>query len=133
MKLIRDDVLAAMDSSFDSIPGLSDKYNLAFVNDARTGRSLKNYIILTERAELFAARGITAEEVFWSRYFWFLRFVNLRQAMHGSDAGLEQQAFQILEYPYPDCAPDWSSLESVTMAVDTEVRAELQQPAGDAV
>jgi hypothetical protein len=44
-----------------------------------------------------------------NRYFWFVRFVALWTAGHGPDAGLEQQAHQVLEQA--DCDVDWALIE----------------------
>jgi len=69
--------------------------------------------MLTDSPTDFVERGSSAEEVFWSRYFWFCLYVKIRLVTDGFDAGLEQQAFQLLEHPFPDCEPDWWQLEIV--------------------
>ncbi len=43
------------------------------------------------------------------------------------DAGLEQQAGQILEYPYPDCDPDFQKVEEVEAAVSRDVPIRLPE------
>lgn len=75
--------------------------------------SLRIFLTLTEFAEKFLEAGWSAESIFWSRYYWFRRFVVRQAEARGSDSGLEQQAFKILEQPFPACSPDWSVLESV--------------------
>jgi len=81
----------------------------AFHPDSSAEVALEAFQALTDSPAEFIKRGSTAEDVFWSRYFWFCLFVGIR----GSDVGFEQQAFQLLEYPFPTCEPDWSQLESV--------------------
>lgn len=77
------------------------------------GSAIRAFLALSQRPEVFTAAGWSPEEVFWSRYFWARRVVNLNSAARGPDAGLEQQASQVLEHPLPSCTPDWSLLESV--------------------
>lgn len=48
---------------------------------------------------------------FYNRYFWFVRFAALRQAVHGYDAGLEQQVFQMLEQA--DFDLDWGVIQQL--------------------
>jgi hypothetical protein len=67
--------------------------------DHRTvGRSVQNYLILTEFPELLEGLALSASELFWSRYYWLARFAREWQAVSGFDAGLEQQVFQLLEF-----------------------------------
>jgi hypothetical protein len=68
-------------------------------------------------------QGWDTESIFWSRYYWFKRFVLLRSRGAGLDAGLEQQAVQLLEHPFPVCAPDWSNMEIVDRALSDDGRA----------
>ena len=88
------------------------------------GRAL-NSAALTAEAALAAFRrlddsaqdllqsGERAEDVFWSRYYWFSVFARLFEAEHGFDAGIQQNLFKLLEHPQPTCAPDWTVLEAV--------------------
>lgn len=57
--------------------------------------------------------GKPAEDVFWSRYYWFSVFARLSEAEHGFDAGIQQSLFNLLEHPLPTCTPDWTLLEAV--------------------
>ncbi|MFN0251497.1 MAG: hypothetical protein ACKV2T_31775 [Kofleriaceae bacterium] len=67
--------------------------------------------------ELVPGGPLDPETTLYNRYFWFRRFANLWQAQHGEDAGLEQRAFQMVEYA--DCD------------VDFEVLTELDRKARD--
>jgi hypothetical protein len=49
-----------------------------------------------------------------NRYFWFRRFILLWTREHGPDAGLEQQAFQMLETC--ELEIDWEFLKQVETA-----------------
>jgi hypothetical protein len=85
----------------------------AALSDPVAGPALRAFLILTQYAEWFMQQGWSADSVFWSRYYWFKRFALLRKRAVGFDAGIEQQAFQILEHPFPNCEPDWSDGPSV--------------------
>ena len=76
---------------------------------------------ISRSALLFVEQGWSAEEVFWSRYFWFTVFAILSARSNGDDAGIEQQQFQILESPFPLCSPDWSQLEVIHALVESEL------------
>jgi hypothetical protein len=59
------------------------------------GPSLRNYVVLSDCPDV--AAGLTADERFWSRYYWYARFAREWQAAEGYDAGLEQSVFKLLE------------------------------------
>lgn len=63
-------------------------------------------------------------EAFYNRYFWFLVFSGLRQAMDGYDAGLEQQAFRMLEQAPANI--DWSVVEKVAARASVAVGSRLR-------
>jgi hypothetical protein len=86
-------------------------------------------VLLTEQSESFSDQ-YDPESIFWSRYYWFLRFVHVVQGRQGADAGLEQQAFQILEHPWPDCEPDWNNLEAVERSAKEAATADRRSPTG---
>lgn len=50
-------------------------------------------------------------DAFYNAYYWFLIFVKQYQAHVGPDAGLEQQAFQMIEQA-PE-GVDWQVMESI--------------------
>jgi hypothetical protein len=100
---------------------------MALLDDPLAGRALKFYVLLTEMPDLTVALGLSPEQLFWSRYYWFLRFTKLREASVGRDVGLEQQAFQILEYPHPDCSPDWTVIGEIETAVTRDVALRLRR------
>jgi NAD(P)-dependent dehydrogenase (short-subunit alcohol dehydrogenase family) len=68
-------------------------------------RCLRVFDVLSPHARRYTELGWSAEDVFWSRYFW-LRFLGvISESFRGADAGLEQQVFQLLEHPDPACYP----------------------------
>jgi hypothetical protein len=66
---------------------------------------------------------LAAEQIFYNRYYWFRRFASLYQKKNGFDAGIEQQADQLIEYA--GSALDWTVVEQI----DAQVRKEIE---GDA-
>ncbi|MCA9029701.1 MAG: hypothetical protein KDA66_02770 [Planctomycetaceae bacterium] len=75
---------------------------------------LKYYLLFTFYPELFEP--ITDADLIYNRYYWFRRLVTLFESVYGPDAGVEQQAFQILENA--NCELDWAMIQKVeTMAV----------------
>ena len=74
-------------------PSLSD-----WAREGEAGKALVRSFMFERWPELLGD-AVDPERLFYNRYFWFLRFATLRQAAHGPDAGLEQQAFKMLEYP----------------------------------
>jgi hypothetical protein len=127
MRLVPVELLEAKEADFDARRGqLSPQYDLALLDDPLAGRALKFYLLLTEMPDLIADQRLSAEQMFWSRYYWFLLHVRLREAVVGPDAGLEQQAFQILEHPRPICTPDWSMIDELEAAAKRDAAAQLR-------
>jgi hypothetical protein len=69
--------------------------------------------LLFERWPDLLPEDLALDEVtrFYNHYYWFVRFVSEYQAAHGSDAGLEQQAIELLSQA-PD-GVDWDGLQSL--------------------
>jgi hypothetical protein len=107
MRIVTEEDLAAIRSPAPSTEGIAPDGH----SDPQAGPALRTFLVLTQSRRALIERGWTPEDIFYSRYYWFRRFVNLRVASTGPDAGLEQQAHQILEHP--DCDPDWSAVERV--------------------
>ena len=77
--------------------------------DEDCGPLLRVYIALTDGR---LGGDLTPEDRLYNRYFWFLRFAHVHHTKYGEDGGIDQQAFQILEYA--DCDVDWDLLEQLT-------------------
>lgn len=82
--------------------------------DPACGGSLRVYLALTAGR---IGADLSPAELFYNRYFWFHRFTCQAQQKFGYDAGIEQQAFQILEYA--DCEIDAKLLEELVRAART--------------
>jgi hypothetical protein len=77
---------------------------------------------LTDDAAKYLNEGWSAEEIFWSRYYWIRLYSNIMSATAGYDAGLEQSVFKVLEHPAPICAPDWQHGEEVDDLAQKEAK-----------
>jgi len=75
------------------------------------GEALANALLFERWPELLTGEALDPERIFYNRYFWFRRFTKLWQVAHGPDAGLEQQAFQILEQAAFNV--DWSLIQEL--------------------
>lgn len=112
-------VLSAVDG--DELLARIDRLDPPVAIDVRAGRAgealarsllFEHFPALVEGV---AGTGPLDDEVrFCNRYFWFVRFVALRQADHGPDAGLDQQAFTLLSEAPPGI--DWALLEQLDTA-----------------
>ena len=96
-------------------------------DDTQAGPYLRFYIMLTEAPESFTAEGFSAEQIFYSRYYWFCRYSRVKQAIAGADMSLEQQGFKMLEHPYPKCKPDWSAVERSKLLAEQDALADLKK------
>jgi len=127
VRLLSAAILGSRERDFGTRSGrLPGHYDLPLLDDPVAGQTLKFYLLLTEMPALVADLKLSAEDLFWNRYYWFLRYARLRQAATGPDAGLEQQAFQMLEHPYPPCSPDWALLDEIEAAVEREIASQLE-------
>jgi hypothetical protein len=124
MHLVNADAIAVRDAP--DLP--TDGIDPAVLSDSAAGPSLRAFLVLSHWPHLLAGRGWTTEEVIWSRYYWFRRFVRIRAAGSGPDAGLEQQALDILEHP----EPDGSDREWVEALADRDAADQVRPPWSDA-
>lgn len=90
-------------------------------DDPSYGAAFRRHLLFLRWPELLeaVAPGLDDLDRFYNTYYWVLKFSKLHQKAHGYDAGLEQQAFQVLEGA--DCDFDWSVVEAIGNRVDAEV------------
>lgn len=90
--------------------------------DPTYGPAFRRYLLLSRWPELLSGRApLTEAARFYNTYYWFLTTVRLWGARHGYDAGMDQQAFQMLEYA--DESVDLAVVEAIERQVDAETRA----------
>lgn len=92
MRLLSEDEMSLTAASLPSEILCNVRNDL--LNDPSCGPPLRNYLAITHK---LVAQVLTDQDRFYNEYFWFKRFAVLYQASHGFDAGVEQQAFEILE------------------------------------
>ncbi|MCE9544351.1 MAG: hypothetical protein K8T25_02345 [Planctomycetia bacterium] len=85
-------------------------------------RFLLYFLVLTHNPSLMVQDATETEElsVLYDRYYWFTKAVRLWQAIHGYDAGMEQQAFKILESAPSDL--NWEIIREIDDRVTEEVQ-----------
>lgn len=81
-------------------------------------RSYLNYLVLTQVHEKLPSEWQADSLVLYNRYYWFLRFSKIHSEQHGKDAGIDQQAFQILENSIADI--DWAVVEAIDKRIHEE-------------
>lgn len=88
------------------------------------GEAYARSLLFERWPELIIEEPVDPVRSFYNRYFWFARFAALWQAAHGPDAGLEQQAFQLLEQA--DFDVDWN----VVQELDARAKQDLSSIRG---
>lgn len=82
------------------------------VREGEAGEALARSLLFERWPDLLdGAENLDSTRLLYNRYYWFVRFKTLWQAAHGYDAGLEQQAFKMLENA--DANLDWKLLEEL--------------------
>ena len=80
---------------------------------------LRYYLVFSEgMTERVGLGPLTPAVCFYNAYYWFKRFVAARSATRGYDAGLEQQAYQMLERAPDDI--EWSVLGQIEVRLESE-------------
>lgn len=76
-----------------------DKKYFINIEDDDIRTLLDNYLYLTYYQDNVAEQLqiVSKEILFYSRYYWFNKFMKKYFSKYGYDAGIEQQAFEILE------------------------------------
>lgn len=110
------------------MPGCTAEDCLAVHRNPVVRRFLRYHLFLSNRIRLFLDAGYSAEEIFWSRYFWFARAAQLESAGVVESGALGEHTFDILAHPFPECEVDWNSGRDV----DAMLRAHFRHDSGEA-
>lgn len=71
-------------------------------NDAESNRLLNYWLLLDERGSLIQdLTGESLETVLYSKYYWSSRLIDRYTSLYGSDSGLEQCRYKILDEIMP--------------------------------
>src|SRR5436190_377337 len=83
--------------------------------------AFRYFILLTHLPQAIAPA--TPIEIFYARHYWFCVLIGLLKASWGPDAGLDQQAHQLLESAPPGV--DWSTMENLEHQAQAAVERRL--------
>lgn len=78
-----------------------------------------NYLVLTYLCQQLPAEWQSEPILLYNRYFWFRRFQKEYCQKHGRDAGIEQQAFQILDWAITEI--DWRVIQAIEREASWEL------------
>lgn len=84
--------------------------------DCYLNKALTYWAFFDERkCEIQQLTGESAEAIIYTKYFWCTAFIKRFEKLYGSDAGLEQQRYKILEElaNLPNIMVDWAVIESI--------------------
>lgn len=93
-------------------------------NDDFLGTAVRYYLLFTYWPSLLGAEDGEKKStlIFYNRYYWFYYFLRLYTMKNGKNAGLEQQAFQLLEESEGlDVGIDWSLIEKIQNDIEAEI------------
>jgi hypothetical protein len=122
VRLFPANLLATMEGEVGQrISRLTVQYRQELLDDEQCGRFLRFYLLFTHWPSMVVPEGaeLNPTDVFYNRYRWFLSLTRLYHAKHGYDAGLEQQAFKLLEEVGAEV--DWSAIEEIEARVTEDV------------
>ena len=109
--LIPEQALHECDINSKEIASQLESLSLNLENEVY-GLALSRYLLLTYFPELMELDDEASNlRLLYNRYYWFLRFSCYYHQLHGHNAGIEQQAFQILEKANTEF--DWQVIELI--------------------
>jgi hypothetical protein len=103
-----------------SIVSVPERFLFA-IDDPVYGPAFRRYLLLSHGLSWLASKvpDLDVRSVFYSRYYWFLMLIRLYQSRTGDDAGMEQQAFQMLEAA--EIEINWSIIEAIEAQIQKEI------------
>lgn len=85
----------------DNIDDLMNKTGHMYMpefSDESLRSSLNNWSLFDQKEkELLNLPNISLEDILYSKYYWFTQFMNRFHKIYGSNAGIDQQQFKLLE------------------------------------
>ena len=76
------------------------------------GEALNNYLLISNYPEKF--EDVSALDLYYNKYYWYLKFSITYQDKYGYDAGIEQQEFKLIEEGESIPYIDWREVESIS-------------------
>jgi hypothetical protein len=126
VQLVSEEALAGTEEAFRQLLPTLPVSAHGLSSDPAIERCLTFFLLLTHAPDLLPGQVATAEQLFYSRYYWFRRYQCLITETGGPNAGLAQQAFQLLEHPSPECIPDWSFLQTLDQRATHDAASQLR-------
>jgi hypothetical protein len=116
--LIPESFLAEKDDEIKELVRVPAKTYAVESEDDSYGAAFRNFLLFAHCPDYLADHfpGLDRATVFYNQYYWFVRFSRLYMKKHGKDAGLEQQAFQMVENA--DCEIDLTIIDSLETPQD---------------
>lgn len=115
MKYINEEHLKQMMA--EENPAFQQKANVDYLNDEHFGSLLKYYLFLTEypNSVYNYVPELSEEDLLYNRYYWFVKFTRKYISKNGYDAGMEQQAFELIEEidRQLEAGVNWSIIEQI--------------------
>ncbi|HWO97419.1 MAG TPA: hypothetical protein VNM45_14020 [Bacillus sp. (in: firmicutes)] len=105
-----------IEKMFEALHPRLDESNLLITGDESLSKIFKHYLFLQQCAqEIIANFSFTYEEILYSQYYWFVYFKNHYFSKVGYDAGIDQQAFILMENLSNelDGEIDWELIEDI--------------------
>ncbi|WP_246188018.1 SMI1/KNR4 family protein [Paenibacillus tengchongensis] len=96
------------------------------IEDIRLNKIWSRFAFLKENA---SSLPIDQRKIYYSIYFWFMQFKELRTLIEGYDAGIEQETFKLLEKINAELEKgiDWATIEALEKSPElTRWRALIQ-------
>lgn len=111
--LIPESFLADKDDEIKELVELPAKAYAVDIDDESYGCAFRRFLLFAHCPDYLADHfpGIDRTTIFYNQYYWFVRFSRLFMRKHGPDAGLEQQAFQMIENA--ECEVDLEVVDSL--------------------
>src|SRR5436309_2843797 len=90
------------------------------LDDDSYGEAFQNYLVFSHCSSFIRDKRPDANDtiMLYNRYYWFLTFSKFYMKKHGYDAGMEQQAFKLLETAEGEL--NWEVIAELIRRVDNE-------------
>lgn len=94
--------------------------NPELLADDTLNKSLKKYLLLTHYPEKF--KNVDQLNIYYNRYYWFLKFWNLYfKKFNNDNLNLRQQEFKILEEGEIYSNIDWTIMEEISKEIKKQL------------
>jgi len=119
--IVPEPLLQAQDVEIRALLHSAELLPVEAEREGALGRAFMYYLVFSDARMVQQLGFVDAApvDVFYNRYYWFLRYIRVSRKRKGYDAGLEQQMFQLLENA--ECAFDWEIIHLINGRVEQEI------------